>query len=116
VRDSSLRFGGWLGLALTGLGGALQLGTDVQASKRVDSTGVLMAYRAGLRIQTRGRIPIGALAILDLNQDFRIDRLVAGISVGLPYQAVAVGSAARRGGATRLETISLTAIASRTFP
>ena len=116
VRDSSLRFGGALGLGWTGMGGAVQLAADVHASDRLDAGSALMAYRAGLRLQTRGSIPIGALAVLDLNEDLRIDRLVAGISVGLPYQAVLVGSGARRGRVTHLETVSLTAIATRTFP
>lgn len=116
VRDSSLRFGGALGLAWTGIGGAVQLAADAHASDRVDAGSALMAYRAGLRIQTRGRVPIGALAVLDLNEHLRIDRLVAGVSVGLPYQAVLVGSGARRGGVTHLETASLTAIVTRTFP
>jgi hypothetical protein len=116
VRDSSLRFGGSFGLGWTGMGGVVQLAADVHASDRIGSASPLMAYRAGLRVQTRGRIPIGAVAVLDLNEDFRIDRLVAGLSVGLSYQAVLVGSGARRGGATHLETASLTAIASRRFP
>jgi hypothetical protein len=115
VRDSSLRFGGSLGLGWTGLGGAVQLAADAHASDQLNSSAVLMAYRAGLRIQTRGRIPLGALAVLNLTEHFRIDRLVAGISVGLPYQALLVGSGARRSGATHLETMSLTAIATRTF-
>jgi hypothetical protein len=116
VRDSSLWFGGWLGLGFNGFGGALQLAADVKASDRSDSTGVLMAYRGGLRLQTRGSIPVGLFGVLDVNQDFRIDRLVAGISVGLPYQALLVGSGAQRNGTTYVETISLTGIASRTFP
>jgi hypothetical protein len=116
VRDSSLRFGGWLGLGLTTFGGALQMGADVHASDRGDAAGVLMAYRAGLRVQLRGKLPIGALAVLDLDNDFKIARLVAGLSVGLSYQGVLVGSGARRAGATRIETLSVTGIATRLFP
>lgn len=116
VRDSSLRFGGWLGLGFNGFGGALQFAADLKASDRSDSTGVLMAYRGGLRLQTRGSVPVGLFGVLDVNQGFQIDRLVAGISVGLPYQALLVGSGARRDGTTYVETMSLTAMASRTFP
>jgi hypothetical protein len=116
VRDSSLRFGGGVGLGWRGMGGVVQLAADLHAADATDSSAILMSYRAGLRIQTRGTVPIGALVVLDLNEHLRIDRLVAGVSVGLPYQAVLVASGARRSGETRVETVSLTGIVSRAFP
>ena len=54
-------------------------------------------------------------AVLDLDQHLNIGRLVAGLSVGLPYQAMLVGSGARQAGQTRVESMSLTGIVSRVF-
>jgi hypothetical protein len=115
VRDSSLRFGGVVGLGWTGLGGAVQLAGDVRASNPTDSSSVLMAYRTALHLQTRGSWPLGLVAVLDLDQHLNIGRLVAGLSVGLPYQAMLVGSGARQAGQTRVESMSLTGIVSRVF-
>lgn len=115
VRDSSLRFGGVVGLGWTGLGGLVQLAADARASNPTDSSSVLMAYQAALHLQTRGALPLGLVAVLDLDRHLTIARLVAGLSVGIPYQVVLVGSGARRAGETRVESVSLTGIASKAF-
>jgi hypothetical protein len=115
VRDSSLRFGGAVGLGWTGLGGIVQLAADARASNPTDSASILMAYQAGLRIQTRGTLPLGLVAVLDIDKHFTISRLVAGLSVGIPYQAVLVGSGAKRAGETHVESVSLAGIVSKTF-
>jgi hypothetical protein len=114
VRDSSLRFGGTAGVAWQPFGNLLLLAGEARATHATDG-GVLMAYRAGVTIQTAGRIPIGVLAVLDLDKDLRGSRLVAGFSVGGPYQGLLVGSGTRRNDVTRVETASVTAIASQHF-
>jgi hypothetical protein len=74
-----------------------------------------MTYRAGLRIATPGRMPLAAYAVLDFDDDFGVQRMVAGFSFGGDYQGVLLGSAFRGGGTTTLEAVSLTGVASHRF-
>jgi hypothetical protein len=115
VRDSALRLAAVTGAAWSPLRGLVHLAAEARATNAVVG-GWVMAYRAGLRLATPGRMPLGAYAILDLNDDFGVQRLVAGLSFGGDYQGVLMGSGATRAGSTRLETVSLTGVASHRFP
>jgi hypothetical protein len=115
VRDSALRLAAVPGAAWSPLRGLVHLAAEARATNAVVG-GWVMAYRAGLRLATPGRMPLGAYAILDLNDDFGVQRLVAGLSFGGDYQGVLMGSGATRAGSTRLETVSLTGVASHRFP
>ena len=114
VRDSALRFGGTAGAAWSVLGGALLFAADARAQHATDG-GVVMSYRVGIAVQTGGRVPVGLVGLFDLDENLHASRLVAGLSVGGPYQGLLIGSGARRNGVTRLETISVTGLASQRF-
>ncbi len=114
VRDSSLRFTGTAGI---GWRPVAPLAVEV-AARGADAAGPggwQFAYRAGLSFESGGRIPLGLRAIVDVNDDFRIDRLVAALSIGGPYRAILVGSGAKRAGDTHLETLSVAGVASHGF-
>jgi hypothetical protein len=115
VRDSALRFAAVWGAGWSPLGDAAHLAVEARATD-IAAGGWLMAYRAGLRLATSGRIPIAAYGVLDFDDDLHVLRLVAGLSVGRDYQGVLVGSGARRAGSTQIETVSLTGVASHPFP
>ena len=115
VRDSAVRLAAVTGAAWSPLRGLVHLVAEARATDAVVG-GWVMAYRAGLRLATPGRMPLAAYAILDLSDDFGAQRLVAGLSFGGDYQGVLMGSGAKRAGSTRLETVSLTGVASHRFP
>jgi hypothetical protein len=115
VRDSALRLAAVTGAAWSPFRGLVHLAAEARATDAVVG-GWVMAYRAGLRLATPGRMPLGAYAILDLDDDLGVQRLVAGLSFGGDYLGVLMGSGAQRGGSTRLETASLTGVASHRFP
>jgi hypothetical protein len=115
VRDSALRFAGVLAAGWSPLGDMAQLAVEARTTD-VAPGSWLMAYRAGLRVGTSGRIPFAAYGVLDLDDDLSVLRLVAGLSVGGNYQGVLMGSGARRAGSTQIETVSLTGVASHPFP
>lgn len=115
VRDSTLRFGGRLGAAWSPLGGLVHLAVEGAALDEA-ADGWLVAYRAGIRLATPGRQPITFHAVLDFNEDFDVTRLVAGLAVGGAYQGVLMGGGARRDGTARVETLSLTGLATHRFP
>lgn len=115
VRDTALRFAGALSAAWSPLRGLFHLAAEGRATD-LALGGWLMAYRAGVRLATPGRTPLAAYAILDLDDDVAVRRLVAGVSVGGDYQGVLMGSGARRAGSTRVETISVAGVASHRFP
>jgi hypothetical protein len=115
VRDSSLRFTGTVGAGWSPLQGLVRVAADARATD-LAAAGWLLAYRVGLRLATPGRRPIALHALLDVDDDFHVTRLVAGLAIGGDYQGILMGSGARRGGDPRLETVSLTAVASHRFP
>jgi hypothetical protein len=114
VRATPLRLAAVAGGAWSPLSGLVHLVGEARATDAVVG-GWVMAYRAGLRLATPGRMPLGAYAILDINDDFNAQRLVAGLSFGGDYQGVLMGSATRPAGSTHLDTVSLTGVASHRF-
>jgi hypothetical protein len=115
VRDSSLRFATVGSAAWSPFRGLVHLALEARATD-VDPGGWAMSYRAGLRLATPGRMPLAAYAIVELDDDWNVPRILGGLSVGGDYLGVLMGGVGRRAGSTRLETISLTGVASHRFP
>ncbi|MDH3495307.1 MAG: hypothetical protein OER21_00895 [Gemmatimonadota bacterium] len=114
VRDSALRFAGTAGIGWRPVA-PLTLEVAARGADGAGTQGWLFAYRAGVSLETRGRLALGLRALVDLDDAFHIDRLVAAISIGGPYRGILVGSGAKRAGDTRLETLSVTGVASHDF-
>jgi hypothetical protein len=115
VRDSALRLATVTGAAWSPLRGLVHLAAEARATDAVVG-GWVLAYRAGLRLATPGRRPLAAYGVIDLDDDFGVPRLVFGLSFGGDYQGVLMGGVGRTSGRNRLETISLTGVASHRFP
>jgi hypothetical protein len=115
VRDSALRLAAITGAAWSPLRGLVHLVAEARATDAVVG-GWVMTYRAGLRLATPGRMPIAAYGVIDLDDDFGVPRLVVGLSVGGDYLGVLMGTVGRQSGSARLETVSLTGVASHRFP
>ncbi len=92
----------------------VRIAAEARFTERVGASGYESAYRAGIHLTTRGRLPIGATGALDLSSRFRIDAFTVGIVVGGTDQVVALGSAVRApSAAARFDRFSLTGVASR---
>lgn len=90
------------------------IATEVRFTERVAASGYDRAYRTGIRLATRGRLPIGAAAAVDLGSNFKIDAFAVGVTVGAHDQLVALASAVpTTSDAVRFERFSLSGIASR---
>jgi len=115
VRDSSLRFGGVAGLAWTGLNGIFGLDLEARGSDGVDDAGMVMAYRAGLRLQTPSRMPIGLVGVLELDDGFDVSQLSVGLLVGADFHGGVIGSGQRQDGTSRLTGVSVIGEARKRF-
>ncbi len=92
----------------------VRIAAEARFTERVGESGYDSAYRAGIHLTTRGRLPIGATAALDLGSGFRLNAFTVGIVVGGTDQVVALGSAVRApSAAARFDRFSLTGVASR---
>lgn len=118
VRTIPLPVTGALGASWTPMPTHLQLAGEAIATERAGAatTGYDLSYRAGGRLSTRGRIPVGVLTALDLGSNFRIDRWAVGVVLGGSDQVVAVGSVAPLVGRQHLYAASVTGVASRRSP
>jgi hypothetical protein len=114
VRDSSLRFGGALGLSWTVPNGILGLDAEVRAHDRELLGGYLMGYRGGIRLRTPGPVPVALSAVLELDDGFDVGRVLVGLSVGADYLGSLVGGG-RESGTNTITSVSLLAQASRRF-
>jgi hypothetical protein len=114
VRDSSLRFGGAVGLSWTVATGVVGLDAEVRAHDRETGNGFLVGYRGGLRIRTPGRLPVAATGVIELDDGFDVRRVLLGLAVGADYLASLVAGG-RENGSNTLTTASLRAQASRRF-
>jgi len=115
VRDSSLRFGGTAGLAWTGLNGIFGLNLEARGSDGAEDASVVMAYRAGLRLQTRGPMPIGLVGVLQLDDGFDIGQLTVGLLIGADFQGGVIGSGQRQDGTSRVTGVSVMGEARKRF-
>ena len=92
----------------------VRIAAEARFTGRVGASGYESAYRAGIHLSTRGRLPIGVTGALDLGSRFTIDAFTVGIVVGGIDQVVALGSAVRAPlAAARFDRFSLTGVASR---
>jgi hypothetical protein len=114
VRDSSLRFGGAVGLSWTTLNGVFGLDAEIQAHDQRIQSGYLMGYRGGFRIRTPGILPIALTGVLELDDGFDVRRVLVGLAVGADYLGSLVGGA-REAGSNAVTTVSLLGQASRRF-
>lgn len=114
VRDSSLRFGGTVGLSWTTLQGILGLDAEVRAHDQEVQGGYLLAYRGGVRIGIPGSLPFLATGVIELNDGFDVTRVLLGLSVGGEYLGNLV-LGGREDGSNTLTTASVLAQASRHF-
>jgi hypothetical protein len=114
VRDSSLRFGGTIGISWTTLNGILGLDAEVAAHDQEVLSGYLMGYRGGLRLRMPGSLPIALTGVLELDDGWDLRRVLLGLSVGSEYLGSLVGGG-REGGSNAVTTLSLLGQASRRF-
>jgi len=112
VRGVKLPATGVLGLAWSAPEKALQLAGELLAQNRVSgTTGVDMSYRAGARITTPKPIPIAAIAAINLDSDFHMDRFFIGLAVG-GNRRVVLGGTFLSGASSGLDVGSITGVAS----
>jgi hypothetical protein len=115
VRGVPLRLGAVTGAGWSPFNGLVHVAAEVHATDALVG-GWVMAYRAGLRLATPGRMPLAAYGVVDIDDDWEVPRLVFGLSFGGDYQGVLVGGVGRTSVGSRLETVSLTGVASHRFP
>lgn len=116
VRASRMPIVGVAGASWTPVPTHVQLAGEVLATEKLapGEDGFDVTYRAGGRISTRGRLPMGVIAAFDLGSNLRIDRWTIGIALGGKDQVVAVGSVVPMvDGTQRLHALSVTGVASR---
>jgi hypothetical protein len=93
---------------------AVQL--ETVAAERIGASGVEMGYRGGILLSTGGRFPLSLTTALELDRDFKVSSWVLGIVVGGRDSGTALGSGPTGSGTeTRLDRLSLTGVASRSF-
>lgn len=112
VRDSILPITGVVGLSWVPLARHLQLAAEVLVVEETEISDVEALYRAGLQIATGGKLPVGALATVDLGSNFKIDRWSIGISLGGDNRGILLATAYP----SRLERFSVTGVATRRAP
>lgn len=115
VRDSSLRFGGRAGLSWTGFSGVLGMDLEARGYDREVNSGIAMAYRGGLRLQTPGNVPFVLTGVVELGDSFTVDRLLLGLSVGGEYLGGVVAGGSDRSGSKQLTDVSVLGLASKRF-
>jgi hypothetical protein len=115
LRDSVIGMKGVAGFSLAFLDGLAALSGDAQATER-NTSGYDMTYRAALSLQAPGRAPMGGLVALDLGSNMKIDRWSIGLSIGGDDRGVALATMLPTAGSTRLQTVSLTGVATRLAP
>ncbi len=94
VRDSSLRFGGTVGIGWTPLR-SVGLDLETRGSDKLGSNGVLLASRVGLRIGIPTRLPVLLTGVLDFDDGFSPIRLLVGLTLGADYQLSTVAAGSR---------------------
>lgn len=109
VRDSTLPITGVLGLGWLAVPRHLEIAAEMLVTEETEFSDIKAVYRAGLQLATGGKIPIGALANVDLGSNFKIDRWSIGVSIGGDSRGILLGTAQP----SRFDRFSLTGIASR---
>lgn len=105
-----------LGASWTPFAGNVQLSGESLFRERLGADGFEVSHRAGLRLATRGRLPLGVAAALDLGNNFKIDRWTVGLVLGSRDSASLLTSGVQRGSGPRFESFSLTGVSSRRAP
>lgn len=112
VRDSTLPITGALGLGWLAVAHHLQIAAEVLVTEETEFADLEAVYRAGLQLATAGKIPLGALATIDLGSNFKIDRWSIGVTLGGKDRGILLGTAQQ----SRFDRFSLTGVASRRVP
>lgn len=119
VRATQLPLVGVAGVAWDAVPAHVQVGGEAHITERplADTTSVGLSYRVGVRVATRGRLPLGLVSAFNLGSNFRIDRWTLGIAVGAADQLIATATAVPLvGGSQHVEALSVTGVASRRPP
>lgn len=116
VRTSQLPLTGLAGLSWVPVPSHLQLAAETIVSERLATSGADVRYRAGLRLSTSGRLPLGVITAFDLGSNLGIDRWNVGIVIGGNDKLVLLGSGFEGPDGQRLQTLSATGVASRRAP
>ena len=88
---------------------------EVIAAERLDTSGYDMAYRSGLMFSTGGKLPIAFVGALDVDSDFGLQAWAIGLTIGGQDSGTALASGPAGSGTTRLQRMSLTGVATRSF-
>jgi hypothetical protein len=103
---------GAVALTWTPLEAQGRISIESRFTERLNVSGYDITHRAGARLATRGRMPFGALLVVDLGGNLKIDGWTVGIVLGGRDQAVLLGSAVRSLGVSRFDVFSASAVAS----
>lgn len=85
--------------------------TEVQSADRVQGSGVLNRYRAGLEIILGHAVPVAVFGVGELDHDFDLARFAAGVSVGGVRRGILLATDRIGDGGLRVETLSLAGLA-----
>ena len=111
IRSDTLPLTGVAGLGWTVFGGALVLTGETLAQIRPSESGYTMNYRAGAQLSVGRPIPIAGLTAVYLDSDLGVMMWSFGLTVGGRRRGVLVGGVSPNDPSVRLETLSLTGIA-----
>lgn len=116
VGGTKLPVTGVVAASWTPLTGRVQLSAESRFRERLGAEGYDVSHKAGLRLATRGRLPLGVVAAFDLGSNFKIDRWTLGLAVGSRDSGTLLTSAVRTASGPRLESFSVTGVSSRRAP
>lgn len=84
---------------------------EIHSADDVAGTGVVNAYRAGVRLSLGRHVPIGALGVFELDDAFEPARLVVGLSVGGDRRGILLAADRLGDGTVRAASIGLVGLA-----
>ena len=111
VGGVKLPFTGVAGVGWSGPDKIFQVAGEVLGSNRLESSGVDLSYRAGVRVMTLKPFPIAAIAAVNLASSFTADRFFIGLALGGTRRLVA-GGTFLTGSSSGLDIAQITGIAS----
>jgi hypothetical protein len=114
-RDVRLPATGVLGAAVHVIPSHAALQLEILAAERLEASGYEMAYRGGLLISTGGGLPVSIIGTLDVDSDFGLQMWAFGLAIGGQDSGTALASGPAGSGITRLQRMSLTGVATRSF-
>lgn len=111
VGGVKLPFTGVAGVGWSGPEKLFQIAGEALGSNRLESSGVDLSYRAGVRVATPTPFPVAAMAVVHFASDLVADRFFIGLALGGTRRLVA-GGTFLTGSSSGLDLAQITGVAS----